>query len=227
MSENTSTTVAQDATATPSGPIETSPIATATIETTPIESAGDHDDPRVARTRHAVHEAGRELLVASGPAAVTHAAVASAARMSRTTLYKYWPTRFDLLADICRATKPDAAIEPSGDVRTDLIRMTSEVANNLADRESRKMFASMVAQSQWDDDAREAQAALIGVGLEDLTKVLDAGVASGDLPSGIAPQRAASRLLGPIFFAATVIDVQVGDDDIESIVDDWLAAVRS
>ena len=54
-----------------------------------------------------------------------------------------------------------------------------------------------------------------------------AGVASGDLPSGIAPQRAASRLLGPIFFAATVIDVQVGDDDIESIVDDWLAAVRS
>jgi AcrR family transcriptional regulator len=185
--------------------------------------ADDQDDPRIVRTRHAVHEAGRELLVESGPASVTHAAIASAARLSRTTLYKHWPTRSDLLVEICRAAKPHSAIRPCGDVRSDLVQLISDAAENLGDRESRKMFASMVAQSQWDDEAREAQAALIGVGMADLAAVLRAGVESGALRPGIEPTSAAGRLLGPLFFAALVTDVDVTSDEVEAIVDDFVA----
>lgn len=190
-------------------------------------TASAHDDPRVARTHEAVHEAGRGLLVESGPAAVTHAAIATAARVSRTTLYKYWPTRFELLTEICRAAKPGATVEPTGDVRADLVRLTAEVAANFADRESLKMFVSMVAQSQWDDDARSAQAALIGVGLSDLAAILEAGEEAGQLPPGIDPRDAAMRLLGPLFFSATVLhDDRSGSKATEALVDDWLLTVR-
>jgi len=192
-----------------------------------VDAASTHDDPRVARTHDAVHEAGRQLLVESGPAAVTHAAIATAARLSRTTLYKYWPTRFELLAEICHAAKPDAMVMPTGDVRTDLVQMTSRVAENFADRESLKMFVSMLAQSQWDDDARSAQAAMIGVGISDLAAILEAGEQSGQLPSGIDPRHAATRLLGPLFFGATVLDDdRFRDGEPEAIVDDWLASIR-
>jgi len=184
------------------------------------------DDPRVVRTRSAVHEAGRELLVESGPAAVTHAAIASAARLSRTTLYKYWPTRLDLVYEICEAARPHPAIRPHGDVRLDLIRLATEVAHELTERDIRKIIASMVAQSQWDDDAREIQQAMIGLGISDLTAILDAAVETGQLPVGIDPDRAANRLLGPLFFATMVNDVDVGSAEIESIVDDWLESVR-
>lgn len=195
---------------------------------TSADAASVHDDPRVARTHEAVYEAGRELLIESGPAAVTHAAIATAARVSRTTLYKYWPTRFELLAEICHAAKPHAEVDPTGDVRTDLVQMTARVAENFADRETLKMFVSMLAQSQWDDDARSAQAAMIGVGISDLATILEAGVQTGQLPAGIDPRRAATRLLGPLFFSATVLDDDhIRSGETEAIVDDWLAAVRS
>ena len=45
------------------------------------------NDPRIERTRAAVLEAGVTILFDKGPEAVTHAAVASDARVSRTTVY--------------------------------------------------------------------------------------------------------------------------------------------
>jgi len=184
------------------------------------------DDPRIVRTRAAVHEAGRELLVESGPAAVTHAAIASAARLSRTTLYKHWPTRIDLVHEICEAARPRPAIRPHGDVRLDLVELATEVVRDLTERDIRKIIASMVAQSQWDDDAREIQQAMIGLGISDLTAILDAAVETGQLPVGIEPGRAANRLLGPLFFAAMVNDIDISTTEVESIVDDWLESVR-
>ena len=203
---------------------------TTTIDHHRVTDPIAHEDPRVARTHEAVREAGRELLVDAGPAAVTHAAISSAARVSRTTLYKYWPTRFDLLTEICRAAKPDATVEPTGDVRAALIRLASGVGANFADPEALKMFVSMVAQSQWDDDARSAQAALIGVGLSDLARILEAGERSGQLPPGIDPRHAAARILGPLFFSATVLDdpapgPAAAEEEAEALVDAWLLAV--
>lgn len=188
--------------------------------------AAPADDPRIVRTRAAVHEAGRELLVESGPAAVTHAAIASAARLSRTTLYKHWPTRVDLVHEICEAARPRPAVRPHGDVRLDLVELVIEVARDLTERDIRKIVASMVAQSQWDDDAREIQQAMIGLGISDLTTILDAAVETGQLPVGIDPARAANRLLGPLFFAAMVNDIDISTTEIESIVDDWLHSVQ-
>ncbi len=210
-------------------------MSDATTDDTTTDSATDDstdteaeppDDPRVARTRSAVHEAGRGLLVESGPAAITHAAIASAARVSRTTLYKYWPTRADLLIDICDGVEPQVRIPPSGDVRSDLLRLTTNVADTLADPDLRKLFASMLVQTQWEDEARQAQLALTDRGLADLTALLDAGVESGDLPPGLDPTRAAGRLLGPVFFSALVSGADFDAADVERVVDDWLATVR-
>lgn len=189
-------------------------------------SATTDGDPRVARMRRAVHEAGRELVLASGPSVVTHAAVASAARVSRTTLYKYWPTRVELLVEICHANEKQRVVVPSGDVRADLVALVSEIAQSLSDPDSVKMFASMLAQAQWDPEARETQASLAAAGLDDLTTILDAAVATGQLSSGIDPRRAAGRLLGPFLFAALVIDARLDVDDVEPTVDDWLTSVR-
>lgn len=190
---------------------------------TTAESEGN---PRVARMRRAVCEAGRELVLASGPSVVTHAAVAAAARVSRTTLYKYWPTRVELLVEICHVEDKRAVVVPSGDVRTDLVGLVSDVVESLSDPDSIKMFASMVAQAQWDPEAREVRASLAAAGLEDLTTILDAAVAAEQLPHCVDPQRAVGRLLGPFVLAALVTDEPLDMGEVEPIVDDWLASVR-
>jgi len=182
-------------------------------------------DPRVERTRRAVLDAGAELLSDHGPDGVTHASVATQAGVSRTTLYKYWPTRAKLLFDIFSSFHDDDGHTPSGDVRTDLVAMLLQHQRAMSDPQRRRMFVSMLAQAQWDADVVEAKSELKAVPLAGLEAVIEAGVVAGEIRSGVESEAAASRLLGPLMFASLVIDDAVLVD-VESIVDDWLASVH-
>lgn len=182
-------------------------------------------DPRVERTRRAVLDAGGELLCTFGPDGVNHAAVATQAGVSRTTLYKYWPTRAKLLLDIFTSFHDHEEHTPSGDVRTDLVAMLTEHQDSMRDAQSRRMFVSMLAQAQWDDDVIEARAELKAIPLAHLATVIETGVASGEIREGVATAEAASRLVGPLMFASLAMDDSVMLD-VESIVDDWLVSVR-
>src|SRR6056297_83066 len=194
----------------------------------PTRTMTDSDatiDPRVERTRRAVLEAGVALLYEHGPDGVTHASVATEAGVSRTTLYKYWPTRAKLLFDIFSSFHDDDDHTSSGDIRADLVAMLSEHQRSMSDPQRRRMFVSMLAQAQWDADVVEAKTELKAVPLADLEAVIESGVASGRIRSGVHPEAAASRLLGPLMFASLVVD-DATLVDVESIVDDWLWSVR-
>lgn len=181
------------------------------------------DDPRIERTRAAVLEAGVPILVEKGPEAVTHAAVASAARVSRTTVYKHWPTRGELLFDVLDHVEPHKHVEPSGDIRADLQQMGRHMAAAFEDERLNKVFSSLLAQAQWDDETTQAQQALISAAAADMSDVLDAAVEAGHLRPGIDPLRAAGRLVGPMFFAALIARQPLTLAEVEELVDDWLA----
>lgn len=182
-------------------------------------------DPRVERTRRAVFDAGAELLCAHGPDGITHASVATQAGVSRTTLYKYWPTRAKLLLDIFSSFHDHDEHTPSGDVRADLIDMLTEHHQSMSDPQSRRMFVSMLAQAQWDDDVVEAKAELKAIPLAHLEAVIASGVVADEIRPGVHTVVAASRLVGPLMFASLAMD-DLDLIDVESIVDDWLATVR-
>jgi AcrR family transcriptional regulator len=185
----------------------------------------DYEDPRINRTRAAVHEAGLAVLFESGTEGITHAALATATGMSRTTLYKHWPTRVELLIDICKQVEPHNTTELTGDTRTDLVAMTLDVADLLRDPHARRAFSSLLAQAQSDPDALKVSNVLSGDGLAEITQVLQAAVADGQIPCGIDAEEVAGRLLGPILFGALVTRRDTKVADVEAIVDAWLASV--
>lgn len=179
-------------------------------------------NPRTVRTRSAVLDAGVAILFDAGPDGVTHAAVANAASVSRTTIYKHWPTRAELLFDILNQVEPHKNVEPSGDVRTDLLAMTFNIADAFADARLTKVFGSLLAQAQWDDDTNQAREALIAAGMADTTRIFQTAVENGQLPATIDAERAAGQLIGPMFFAAFIVRRPVTHPEVEQLVDDWL-----
>lgn len=183
-------------------------------------------DPRVERTRQAVLDAGMTLIAEQGPDGVNHAAIAVAAGVSRTTLYKYWPTRAKLILDILMAFDSHPAQEPSGNLRTDLVTLLSELQTSMSDPIRRRVFSSMLAQAQWDDDVNEAQNTLRAVPLGGLEVLFNAAAQRGEIVKGIVVMEAAGRLIGPLLFAALIANDDTNLIDVESIVDDWLATVR-
>ena len=78
-------------------------------------------DPRVTRTRHAVLAAAREVLLDEGWEGVTLGRVAERSGYARTTLYRHWPQRLDLLRDLIREEARLAHTTPMGDLRDDLV----------------------------------------------------------------------------------------------------------
>ena len=106
------------------------------------------NDPRIERTRAAVLEAGVAILFEKGPEAVTHAAVATDAHVSRTTVYKHWPTRGELLVEVLDQVEPHKRVEPSGDIRADMQQMGRQMAATFGDQRLNKVFSSLMAQAQ-------------------------------------------------------------------------------
>ena len=199
------------------------PRAAYMMTTSTTGSCGN--DPRIERTRAAVLDAGVTILFEKGPEAITHAAVASDARVSRTTVYKHWPKRGDLLVDVLGQVEPHTQVEPSGDLRADMQQMVRQMAASFEDQQLNRVFSSLMAQAQWDDDTSQAQQALLSAGMADMAVVLDAAVEAGQVPPGIDPLRNAGRLIGPIVFAALIARQPLTTGEVEVLVDDWLSSL--
>src|SRR3546814_14118386 len=78
-------------------------------------------DPRVVRTRRHVLAAARTVLVEEGWQRVTVTRVADRSGYARTTLYRHWPQRLDLLRDLITEEVHLLHTVPTGDVRADLV----------------------------------------------------------------------------------------------------------
>jgi AcrR family transcriptional regulator len=66
----------------------------------PIDGTGTPADPRVARTRAAVLNAGIDLLAERGYPGFTIDAIVARTGIAKTTIYRHWPSRDSLLTAV-------------------------------------------------------------------------------------------------------------------------------
>ena len=181
-------------------------------------------DPRVARTRALVLEAARKLLVEEGPDAVTALRVSEATGIARTTIYRHWPDREDLLRDTVAAEEePVAHIPLTGETRNALIAMLTHMAERIGRRRSARMLAVAVERSGHRGEAGGPHREMVRRRLEPLRKIIDAGVAAGDLAPELDVDLALSQLAGPVFFHAVFLRRKITADAVANVVDAFLA----
>ncbi len=164
-------------------------------------------DPRVARSRQKLIDAATALLVESGPAAVTVDAVAERSGVAKSTLYRHWPSRNELLLAVLRANVPSlGAPDLSVGFETALHALLSTVADTFTDPEWARILPALLALRQHQPELTELFDADHQAQLCVLGSVLDVGVAEGRLPADIDVQVAADLLIGPLLFVTLVGD---------------------
>lgn len=172
-------------------------------------------DPRIARSRAKVLDAATAILVEAGPRAVTVDAVAERSGVAKSTMYRHWSSRQELLVDVMRANVPDvAAPDPALDFATALRTLVRNLAVVLGDPEWRAIMPAMVSLQQhlpeladlFHDDQHEK--------FEILADVLARGASEGAVPSDVDTELAAHVLIGPLVFA-----VLSGRDELDDVVD--------
>jgi AcrR family transcriptional regulator len=191
---------------------------------TPDTLSARSDDPRVERTHAAVIEAASDLLVAHGPSAITHANVAAAANVSRTTVYNHWPTREDLLRaaiDSVGRVKPDEN-DLTGPIRTDLDTLCGHLIGDLIDDQHAPMIANMMERALHDPTVVAVRDEFLELFSHAFRVAIERAVERGELRADIDVRRSIASILGSFLFARFMSSDGFDRGYADAVLDDFV-----
>ena len=180
-------------------------------------------DPRIERTRTVVLDAAVQVIADQGFAGATIDAIARRCGVARSTIYRHWPDRVDLLLDAfsSRIGTVDALI--AGDLRRDLVAISLRLADLLTSEPIGSVVASLILEARHDPQLEELRQRFVTVRQEAVTHILAAAIEEGRLPPLEDPTSLAADLAAPIFFRALVLRAPIDRPWVEARVDRWLA----
>lgn len=190
-----------------------------------VRDEDEYVDPRVARTRRAVVDAAADLLLEHGPDAVTHARIADTTTYSRTTLYKHWPSRTDLIRAAMDKIDKNRMVRPtSGDLRTDLRSTLDGLARDLRDESQLRMILTMIERSRHDESVAAVRDDLIDEIEPIFDEVLQRAVDAGELRADLDVSLGWASLVGGLMFRKFLFDDPLTDDTVERLIDEFITA---
>lgn len=157
-------------------------------------------DPRVVRTRHDVLAAARAVLVEEGWQAVTVTRIADRSGYARSTLYRHWPQRLDLLRDLITEEVHLLHTVPTGDVRADLVAELEAFRVAITTTGLGRVMIAIGQQASDDAELAELSAAIRADGTRILDEIITAVVARGELRDHLDPDVAVAQLVGTLLF---------------------------
>ncbi len=166
-------------------------------------SVTDPLSPRAARSREKMMRAATDLLVDHGPRSVTVNAVAEASGVAKSTLYRHWPSRDEMLVDVVRCAVPVVA-EPdlTGSFDVVLRDFMASAAAALSDPEWSRIIPALMSLRKTMPELAEIVEADREAKTATLRSILDLGIRSERIPTGLDPADVDKLLLGPLIFAA-------------------------
>jgi AcrR family transcriptional regulator len=158
-------------------------------------------DKRVERSRNLVLDAGTALLADEGYSAFTVDAIVTRTGVAKTTIYRHWATRSDLLAAVMERMAQQFPPADTGSVRADLLEYFT-VRTHRMDRHSDRRLQSLpgMLEAARSDPTVAVHSSLVlrsllnGVGV-----MLERGRARGEIRADRDLDVMADIILGAIF----------------------------
>jgi len=167
-------------------------------------------DPRMDRTRQHVLACAREILLAHGVDAVIYSEIGRVARVSRNTLYRHWPTREQLLADLTLSYYADQEGEaPAVKSVADFLR---SVRGNLDEPGSAKSLGLLISRADHDPAIAQALRQVAQFRQEELSQV-----------TGPLTDAEFALIIGPLLFQAMIARRPVTDEFLAELTAAWAA----
>ncbi|MFG1925950.1 TetR/AcrR family transcriptional regulator [Cryptosporangium sp. NPDC048952] len=161
---------------------------------------------RSEAARAAVLEAADDLLAEKGFAGVTIEGIAARAGVAKQTIYRWWPSKVEILLDALGSDMV-TALEPvdSGDLSGDLRRYLRRLARFLTGSDPGAVLRALVGQAQHDPDlAARLRVEHLQPQREREAVMLREAIARGELPAGFDVDLALDRLVGAVYYRVLV-----------------------
>lgn len=179
--------------------------------------------PRNAQARAAIVRAARELLDELGPTGLTIEAVAARSGVSKPTIYRTWPNAQALaMTAFLETTTREVPFRRSGSALGDLRAHLRKVAETFATRTGRNVAAMMAAAQGETELAKAFRNNFILESREEGRRLLDRGIASGELRADLDVDVTLDLLYAPLYFRLLVghgpLDTPLVDRLVEHVL---------
>ncbi len=175
---------------------------------------------RAARSRAKILAAATDLLVESGPRSVTVDAVEAASGVAKSTLYRHFASRDELLVEVvrCKITQLDEPPTEEG-FETALRTMVRQTATSFTAPEWARMFPAIVSLRTTMPELDAMLHADRDDKSEMVRRLLDAGITEGIVPTSLDVDTAINVLIGPLVLAAIIEAEHPGEQAMLDLAD--------
>ena len=176
-------------------------------------------DPRVVRSRSTVIEAARAILHESGFSGATIEAISTRSGVAKTTIYRQWKDRNELLLDAFSFDKHPVDFPTSEDLRADLSAGLQNLNRELYSAEWVKLMPAMIEASERDPDFLAMSRSTIESRRKPLKDRLQLALKRGELPGHFDVETLLALLVGPLFYRRLVAHQPMKRTLVDEMVD--------
>jgi AcrR family transcriptional regulator len=157
-------------------------------------------DARVRRSRHTVLATTVELLLESGVAGVSVDEVSRRSGVAKTTIYRHWPTKAELVIDACSQISTAQAVPDTGSLAGDVTALVTELAGLLSTARWPSVLPSIVDAAERDPALAEIHRGIQHRHTEPYRAVFERAIERGEVDALIDVSAAIAQLVGPLFY---------------------------
>jgi AcrR family transcriptional regulator len=182
--------------------------------------------PRSERAERAILAATLDLLAEHGVTGLTMEAVAARAGVAKTTVYRRWSTKEELVVDTLVQLKGPVPAAPAGPVRESLCLLLNRMRAGWQTGGSAGLMRRLIGDA--DDYPQLTEAywrRVVSPRRQVLRAVLERGVDAGQVRPDADLDLMIELLVAPLLVRTVIRPVPVTDDQVAEIVDAVLAGV--
>jgi AcrR family transcriptional regulator len=179
---------------------------------------------RNEQARIAVLHAADDLLAERGFAGVTIEGIAARAGVAKQTIYRWWPSKVEVLLDtLIEDSQESLAVPETGSAIEDARQYLRQLAAFITGDPAGQVLLALIGEAQHDAEmAGVFHARYLDPRRDEERAMLARGVASGELPPDLDADRALDGLLGPVYYRALVTSGPISAAFTDGLVTDVL-----
>jgi AcrR family transcriptional regulator len=165
-------------------------------------SPGRPGRKRSEESRLAILTAAVELTAEVGYAGLTIEGIAARSGTGKQTIYRWWPSKADVLLDALAAkAQLHIPVPDEGDYRSDLRRFLGDTFELGGRPQVVDLLRALMAEAQINDDfGRRFREEFLRQRRNALGEILTRARARGDLPAGLSPETVTDIVFGTLWY---------------------------
>ncbi len=180
-------------------------------------STANLPDDRVRRSKEKVLEITFQLLTESG-LGVSIDEVSRCSGVAKTTIYRHWPTRSDLILDACTKITVEQQVPDTGSFHADISSLVHNLAKLLNTARWTSVLPSIVDAAERDPKVAKIHRKIQLGHASPFRGVITRAQRRGELPKSIDPSVMTASLMGPLFYRRWFSREPIDDKFVKALI---------